>query len=141
MISFNGAVPRNFRSKHYSIQRRGAQKNPQNKNVCGHNNIFGHSNGTISILEKGEIKSHKICDSSIGTIIIQNEMFLISNQAGQLYCKNGKKSVWEFYCSEELCLLSSIQSSELKFIFASTRTDNGSKLFLDCEIALSSISN
>ena len=97
---------------------------------CGYDNIFGHSNGTISIFEKGKIKSHKICDSSIGTIIVQNEAFLISNQAGQLYCRNAKEPVWEFYCSEELCLLSSIQSSELKLIFASTRTDNGSKLFL-----------
>ena len=57
-------------------------------------------------------------------------MFLISNQAGQLYCKNSKNPIWEYYCSEELCLLSSVQSSELELIFTSTRTDNGSKLFL-----------
>jgi len=97
---------------------------------CGYKNIFGHANGTISIFEKGEINSKKICNSSISNIMLQKELLYISNQSGQLYCKNKDEAIWEHYCSDELCLLSSVQSPKEDLIFASTRTDNGSKLFL-----------
>jgi outer membrane protein assembly factor BamB len=97
---------------------------------CGYKNIFGHANGSISILEEGEITTQKICDSAISSITIQNNDFLISNQDGKLYCNKENKATWEYESNESLSLINGIESSEIDMVFASTRTDNGSKLFL-----------
>ena len=97
---------------------------------CGYKNILGHSNGVISIFNKSKIKSEKICESAISAITMQNNSILISNQSGQLYYKNKKDTLWEYYSEDILSLVNGVTSVEFDLTFASTRTDNGSKLFL-----------
>ena len=97
---------------------------------CGYKNILGHSNGVISIFNKGKIKSEKVSDSAISAINMQNKSILISDQSGKLYYQNKKNTIWEFQAPEILSLLNGVKSTDLNLTFTSTRTDNGSNLFL-----------
>lgn len=97
---------------------------------CGYENIFGHADGSISILENGGINSHKISDSSINSITIQDERFLISNQDGKIYCNKQNNMQWEYDCNDSLSLINGIKSTEIDLVFTSTRADMGSKIFL-----------
>ena len=97
---------------------------------CGYKNILGHSNGVISIINNGKIKSQKISDSAISAINIQNNSFLISDQSKKLFYLDKGEILWEYQAPEILSLLNGVKSTELNLTFTSTRTDNGSKLFL-----------
>ena len=97
---------------------------------CGYKNILGHSNGVISIFNNRKIKSQKISDSAISAINIQNNSFLISDQAKKLFYQFKGDILWEYQAPEILSLLNGVKSKQLNLTFTSTRTDNGSKLFL-----------
>ncbi|MBJ23589.1 MAG: hypothetical protein CMB64_02850 [Euryarchaeota archaeon] len=97
---------------------------------CGFENIFGHANGTISISKKKEIITQEICNTAINAIHIQKDCYLISNQSGDLYCKDQEKSKWTFHSNETISLVNSISSPNKEMVFASTRTDGGSKFYL-----------
>ena len=97
---------------------------------CGYKNILGHSNGVISIFSKGKVKSQKISDSAISAINVQDNSILISDQSKKLFYRDKGDTLWEYQAPEILSLLNGVKSTELNLIFTSTRTDNGSKLFL-----------
>ena len=97
---------------------------------CGYKNIFGHANGFISISKKEGVITEKICDSAINAINVQKNCYLISNQVGELYCKEGKKIKWKYNSSSTISLINSISSKNKELVFASTRTDDGSKCYL-----------
>lgn len=97
---------------------------------CGYKHIFGHANGSISILVNDEIITEKISESAINAIQIKNNSILISNEDGELFCKEKDKLKWKFEANEALVLLNCFTSKNMDFVFASTRTDNGSNLYV-----------
>ena len=97
---------------------------------CGFENIFGHADGTISTFNEGKEVNQKICDSAISSIFIQNDKTLISNVEGTLFCNVKNKTKWDHSTDDELSLVCGIKSDDIDLIFTSTRTDEGSKLFL-----------
>ena len=103
---------------------------PDSPICCGYKNIFGHANGSITLTKDNEITTMNVSNSRISTIHVKDNFILISDEVGELYCLVDKINKWKFKADGELALVSCFTSKNFNFVFACTRTDNGSQIYL-----------